>query len=51
MRERIISWATRRMRACTIMYATRMSAFSTKSMNSIIEFLQLLATTKSNVID
>ena len=51
MRDRIISWATRRVRTCTIMYVMRMSAFSTKSMNSIVEFLQLSITTKLNVID
>jgi len=39
------------MHACTIMYAIRMSAFSTKSMNFIIEFLQSSVMTKLNVID
>jgi hypothetical protein len=51
MRDRIISWATRHVHACMIMYAMRMSAFSTKLMNSIIEFLQSSITTKLNVID
>jgi hypothetical protein len=50
MREMVISWATRHVRTCTIMYATRMSAFSTKSMNSIVEFLQSSRMTKSNVV-
>ena len=50
MREVMISWATRRVHACTIMYAMRMSAFSTKSMNSIVEFLQLSWMTKLNVM-
>jgi len=50
MREMIISWATRHVRVCTIMYAMRMSAFSTKSMNSIIEFLQSSWMTKSDVM-
>jgi hypothetical protein len=39
------------MHACMIMYAIRMSAFSTKSMNFIIEFLQSSVMTKLNVID
>jgi hypothetical protein len=51
MRDRIISWATRHMHACTIIYVIRMSAFSTKSMNFIIEFLQSSVMTKLNVID
>jgi hypothetical protein len=50
MREMIISWATRRVRACTIMYTMRMSAFRTKSMNSIVELLQSSQTTKSNMM-
>jgi hypothetical protein len=50
MRERIISWATWHMRVCTIIYAMRMSAFSTKLMNSIVEFLQLSQMTKANVM-
>jgi hypothetical protein len=50
MRVMIISWATWRVRACMITYAMRMSAFSTKLMNSIIELLQLSRTTKSSVI-
>jgi len=44
------SWATRQVRACTKMYATRMSMFSTKSMNPIVGILQSFATTKSIVI-
>jgi hypothetical protein len=51
MREMIISWATLRVHACMITYAMRMSAFSTKLMNSIIEFLQSSITTKLDVID
>jgi hypothetical protein len=31
-----MSWATRRVRACTKIYATRMSTFSTMSMNPIV---------------
>jgi len=50
MREMIISWATQRVRACTITYTMRMSAFSTKSMNSIVELLQSSQTTKSNMM-
>jgi hypothetical protein len=45
-----MSWATRRVRACTKMYATRMSTFSTKSMNPIVGVLQSLPATKSIVI-
>jgi hypothetical protein len=51
MREMIISWATLRVHACMITYAMRMSVFSTKLMNSIIEFLQSSITTKLDVID
>jgi len=50
MSERIISWATRHVHVCMIMYAMRRSAFSTKSINSIVEFLQLSQTTKSNMM-
>jgi hypothetical protein len=45
-----ISWATRRVRACTKMYATRISMFSTKSMNPIAGVLESLPATKSIVI-
>ena len=45
-----MSWATRRVRACTKIYAARMSTFSTKSMNPIVGVLQLFVTTKSIVI-
>jgi len=45
-----ISCATRRVRACTKMYATRMSTFSTKSMNPIVGILQSLTATKSIVM-
>ena len=51
MRDRIISWATQHVRTCTITYAMRMSAFSTKSMNSIVEFLQSSIMTKSGMMD
>jgi hypothetical protein len=51
MRERVISWATWHVRACMITYAMRMSAFNTKLMNSIVEFLQSSVTTKSSVVD
>ena len=50
MREMIISWATRHVHACMIMYAMRMSAFSTKSIGSIVECLQSSRMTKSNVV-
>jgi hypothetical protein len=46
-----MSWATRRVRACTKMYAVRTSAFSTKSMNPMIGALQSFATTKLIVIN
>jgi len=45
-----MSWATRRVRACTKMYATRMSTFSTMSMNPIVGVLELLPATKSIVM-
>jgi len=45
-----ISWATRRVRACTKIYVTRMSAFSTKSMNPIVGVLESLPATKSIVV-
>jgi hypothetical protein len=45
-----MSWATRRVRACTKIYATRMSAFSTMSMNPIVGVLQSLPATKSIVV-
>jgi hypothetical protein len=50
MREMTISWATQHVCACMIMYAMRMSAFSTKSMNSIVELLQSSWMTKSSVM-
>jgi len=45
-----MSWATRRVRACTKMYVVRMSTFSTKSMNPIVDVLQSLPATKSIVM-
>jgi hypothetical protein len=41
-----MSWATRRVRACTKIYATRMSMFSTMSMNPIVGVLEPLPVTK-----
>jgi len=46
-----ISWATRQVRAYTMMYVTRTSAFSTKSMNPIVGVLESLPATKSIVIN
>jgi hypothetical protein len=43
-----MSWATRQVRACTKMYATRISTFSMKSMNPIVGILQSLPATKSS---
>ena len=45
-----MSWATRRVRVCTKIYATRMSTFSTKSMNPIVGVLESLPATKSVVV-
>ena len=45
-----MSWATRRVRACTKTYAMRVSALSTKSMNPIVGVLESLPATKSIVI-
>jgi hypothetical protein len=45
-----MSWATRRVCACTSIYARRTSTFSTKSMNPIVGILQLFMMTKSIVI-
>ena len=45
-----ISWATRHVRACTKIYVTRMSIFSTVSMNPIVGILQSLPATKSVVM-
>jgi len=45
-----MSWATRRVRACTKMYVTRMSMFNTMSMNPIVGVLQLLPATKSIMV-
>jgi hypothetical protein len=45
-----MSWATRRVHACTKIYAMRTSAFSTKLMNPIVGILQSLAATKSVVM-
>jgi hypothetical protein len=42
-----ISWATRRVRACTKIYAMRMSTFSTMSMNPIVGVLESLPATKA----
>jgi hypothetical protein len=44
-----MSWATRRVRACTKMYAVRVSTFSTMSMNPIVGVLESLPATKSIV--
>jgi hypothetical protein len=46
-----MSWATRRVRACTKIYATRIRVFSTKSMNPIVGVLQSLPATKSIVMN
>ena len=51
MREMSISWATQHVCVCMITYVMRMSAFSTKLMNSIVEFLQSSVTTKSNMVN
>jgi len=45
-----MSWATQRVRACTKIYATRTSAFSTKSMNPIVGIPESLPATKSIVM-
>jgi len=45
-----MSWATRRVRACTKTYAMRMSAFNTKSMNPIVGVLESLTATESVVM-
>ena len=45
-----ISWATRRVRACTKIYATRMSTFSTMLMGPIVGVLESLPATKSIVV-
>jgi hypothetical protein len=45
-----MSWATRRVRACTKIYATRMSTFSTMLMNPIVGVLQSLPATKSVMV-
>jgi hypothetical protein len=45
-----ISWATRCVCACTKMYATRMSTFSTMSMNPIVGVLESLPATESIVV-
>ena len=42
-----MSWATRWVRACTKIYATRTSVFSTMSMNPIVGVLESLPATKS----
>jgi hypothetical protein len=46
-----MSWATRRVRACTNIYATRMSTFNMKSMNPIVGVLPSLSATKSVVME
>jgi hypothetical protein len=45
-----MSWATRRVRVCTKMYATRMSTFSTMLMNPIVGALKSLLATKLIVV-
>jgi len=45
-----ISWATQRVRACTKIYATRMSTFSTMLMNPMIGILESLPATKSTMV-
>ena len=44
------SWATRRVRACTKIYAMRTSTLSTMSMNPIVGVLESLPATKSIVM-
>jgi len=45
-----MSWATRRVRACTKIYATRTSTLSTMSMNPIVGVLESLPAAKSIVV-
>ena len=45
-----MSWATRRVRACTKIYTARMSMFNTMSMNPIVGVLESLPATKSIVM-
>jgi hypothetical protein len=45
-----MSWATLLVWACTKIYATRMSAFSTKSMNPMVGILESLPATESIIV-